>query len=462
MKRCFSSEAEASPPQQASPWVKLLVKDSGKKVTQEEVDDFTALVARHLLDGNKVKLALPSNALKSLALRALCGGASSADFRLRFNTTSEGRTMELQANPGKPWKEISSDLNDATFVANTTEASKLSQRLSVELQKKNHVILHTWADADTAQATILEAILYTGRHKGFTLRCVAQSIRNEAEGTPRLLVHVHKETNPTNSHERAFIAYPPGRNATKDYVTKFRATVKSRLTQGQLIEMEARGQVATVHVVQTLATVRQITAKYRLQWVNAYTKGESKGSPYRAIRFCAGAGPTWDEFNEMDFSQYTLLHSSARIPDLAKAISHHVHKNGGVTFHVPEDDHEGIVNVVKAITTVQGLGGSLEVISSFGQGTRDGVEMRQTRFFVRKAQKLTPMPRKEALKRQSEKSSKESNNNNNNSENENEKHAKKTADEKGDDGGAEEESAVSKPTTTNEAKEVQSTPSTLE
>eukprot|EP00932_Pfiesteria_piscicida_P020126 SRR837773.6942.p1 GENE.SRR837773.6942~~SRR837773.6942.p1 ORF type:complete len:257 (-),score=8.86 SRR837773.6942:328-1098(-) len=219
------------------------------------------------------------------SLRALCVGHTSAEFVVRpagsRGTPSEGdswRRLRLLAQPGAEWKDVDKSLQGGSFVRRETSVEQLTKLIVLQLQKHKVLTLHTWADSDGAVAVICQAIaLAPSLGDGSPLKCVAASVRQDGEDTPRVLVRVHRAEG-RGSSAGEFVAYPPGGNADDARRKVFFDSVRGRLTDGQTVVMECRGRDAAVNAINALGSVRFRNARCQVRWVDAYREGSDGGS----------------------------------------------------------------------------------------------------------------------------------------------------------------------------------------
>lgn len=205
------------------------------------------------------------------------------------------------------------------------------------------------------------------------LACVANVVNPVDDPRSRLFVHATfgEALAPPALTERVFQAYPPGFNPDAAALKRFNASVEDKIHQGLRVHMDVRGSSALMHVIRALCSVKGYTAEFRVDSV-LDKKGDQ---PFRALRFKATRGQSWDEFNATDFTKTSLLKATSRSPvdKLSYAAVAEVRLHQAVAIHCYSDDEEAVSRAIKALAAVPRLtsGKKLCCVPSFGRAGPD-------------------------------------------------------------------------------------------
>lgn len=403
------AEAEAASAQKST--ARRQLHPPGKDAPASKAEKFARLVVGALESGEEVELTPVGAPAMWHSLRALCVGPSAAEIEVAWGVSGRDkdprRPVHVLARTGMAWKDFNAEHSGGLFVSNSTQASQLAKKLAMELRGGKKVVVHTFEDAEVAVAVILKALAIAVDLTGRRILCAAGSQKHEGETVARILLNVWLDEEEEEGGE-AFVAYPPGTNASEGAVKRFEETVRQRMEQGTPVVMECRGREASTRAVKALAAVRRRVACFEVQWVDGYTgpppseeegttDGRSSPAIMRALQLRAVSGETWDEFNATDFGRTRLLKaSSSSVKNLSKAIGTEVRKLGAVALHAYADNHAAVFSAVKAVASVPTECDGLRVacVPSFGWAQDgSGGRTRSLRFFIRAAAANRQVPK---------------------------------------------------------------------
>lgn len=378
MRRAF---CDAGPAVAASsgrvPAVQLRVHPPGASAEPEKAEKFADVVSGALSDGTEIITHAIGAAAAWHVLRSLCIARVAAEFEVTFGASDDGPAGK--ARGPRPLHVVSRQSRNQEaftyqggfFVANSTQSLKLARKLVVELRDSPRVTVHTFADAQSAVSTILQAIAAVPRlNGGLPLRCTAGAAKREGEEVARVVVHAEMQASASNTREGDFVAYPPGAGAEPKALQKFSNSVRERLRREQMVAMECRGKDAVTNALTTLAQVQRRTAEFQVRWSEAAGKNSTLRSLWVRVRH---AEP-WRIFNATDFAKTALLkvRDTTEVKTLARAIAHEVNRHGAVSVHAFREDRTALNVALKAIASAPIESGvdALFVVPSFGKSTR--------------------------------------------------------------------------------------------
>lgn len=351
----------------------------GAKADRGAVEKFVRLVKGALGTGVAVELDAIGNVSVRHAFRAVCCYGSTVQVRLRWedrivvDRKVGGSKGSHVAEGGLRWdkqklcllalrKEDSEQKHDLTggfFVERATNLAQLVERLVQDLDRIGRFKAHCFQDAPGALGTLALGIATAPElGTGQPFRCEVASMRREGEARMRVVVDVFDDLHGRGAGTD-FRAFPPGRGAQPDEISRFKRAVDDRLGQGQPVAMECRGADAVWRAVSALARQQGSVAEFRVAWAGA---GVGAG---RVLRLRAVRGEPWHEFSATDFQRTRLLRvtsTTAPLP-LARAAGSEVKSRGAVALHVFAEDAAAVSSVLKALAMVPGVHGGLRIAS---------------------------------------------------------------------------------------------------
>lgn len=380
----------------------------GSQANRGAVEKFVRLVVNALGTGVAVELNAIGHAAVRHAFRAVCSHGGAVQLRLVWEDRIgvEGREADgdegAVADAGPCWdrqmlrftaqradsQQRPCDLTGGFFVERTTDVARLAARLVRDLEQIGCFKAHCFRDASSALGTLALGIgtapeLGTGQ----PFRCEVGSLRLEGETRTRVVAHVFDDLHGRGAGND-FRAFPPGRGAKADEISRFERAVDNRLGRGQPVSMECRGPDAVLLAVSALARLHGSVAEFRVAWAGA---GVGVG---RVLRLRAVRGEPWDQFSATDFRRTRLLRvagTTAALP-LARAAGSEVKSRGAVALHAFAQDTAAVSSALKALAAVPGVHGGLRLacVPSLGQarlpqrpGRAEGSRVPVLRIFAR-------------------------------------------------------------------------------
>lgn len=348
----------------------------GAKADRGAVEKFVRLVKGALGTGVAVELDAIGSVSVRHAFRAVCCYGSTVQVRLFWedrisvDDRKVGGSKGHAAEGGLRWdkqklrliaqKEDSEqkmhDLKGGFFIERSTDLAKFVEKLVTDLDRIGCFKAHCFQDAPGALGTLALGIATAPEHgTGQPLRCEVASMRREGEARMRVVVNVFDDLHGRGAGTD-FRAFPPGRGAQPDEISRFERAVADRLGRGQPVAMECRGADAVWRAMSALARQQGSVAEFRVAWAGARAGG-------RVLRLRALRGEPWREFSATEFQRTRLLRvtsTTAPLP-LARAAGSEVKNRGAVALHAFADDAAGVSSVLKALAMVPAVHGGLRI-----------------------------------------------------------------------------------------------------
>ena len=308
-------------------------------------------------------------------LQALATGSKAYRFQVRWQEESEKeRCLQFVAEAFLPWEDYlrSRIMNTRSIsVQAETRGAALARSICSALQaappESRAIRVYASLEDEAAMAILAKGLASSPDLYPFkALRCICNVVTPMDHPVSRLIAYLtfsdHQAVPEASPKE--FHAYPPA-DASSEAHRRFAAAVQDRLQMGYNVKMNCRGPEAVVNALRAFCLLKVHVAEFRVRWDLAEagrgdrSSEDAATSQARALEVEAVRGPTWQEFNSIDFQKTGMLKVSAKTPigKLAYAAVEEVRQKGAVSLHCYSDNKEATAVLMKALATVRSLSG---------------------------------------------------------------------------------------------------------
>ena len=391
------------------------MRPPGGGASAEKVSTFRSHLHRTLEKGERVELSAWGAPASQNTIQAFATCSKAVQFQVRWQQkeSEKERCLHFIAKCFLPWEEYLQNR-----IMNTKSILVQAETRPLDLARSIASVLHKDTSAESRAVRVYaplsdEAAVHvlakglasaSSLHPFKSLNSVCNIVTPMDDPTSRLFAYLtfaDQEAAPEiGAGVKVFHAYPPA-NADQETARRFIATVQDRLQMGNEVKMNCRGPDAVMHAIQSFCLLKGHVAEFRVAWASADTPDKtSKSSAARALQVEAVRGPSWQEFNAIDFSQTHVLFVSGQTPvgKLAYAVIAEVKAKGAVSVHCYSDNKYSIGVVMKALATVWSISGKqVRSIPSYGRAGPKGSPV--LRVYVQRFQHSLPESANEETER---------------------------------------------------------------
>ena len=364
------------------------MRPPGSGASVEKVSTFRHHLHRTLEKGETVELAAWGVAASQNTMEAFATCSKAIEFQVKWQAkdSEKERCLHFTAKTFLPWEEYlqSRIMNTKSIpVQSETRAVALARSICSILQasppESRALRVYTPLSDEAAMHVLAKGLATApGLHPFKTLKCVCNVVTPIGDQISRLFAYLTFADDQAlpDVNYKEFNAYPPS-NPDQESQRRFATSVQDRLQMGYNVKMNCRGPAAVTHAIQSLCQMKGHTAQFRVNWDAADTINGSQGvsdsmgsSAARALRIQAVRGPSWAEFNSIDFSRTQLLFVNAKTPvgKLAYAIIAEVRQKEAVSLHGYSDSKDAVSVLIKALATVRSISGKqVSCVPSYGR-----------------------------------------------------------------------------------------------
>ena len=381
------------------------MRPPGGGASTEKVSTFRNHLHRTLEKGERVELSAWGAPASQNTIHAFATCSKAVQFQVRWQQKESVKEhcLHFIAKCFLPWEEYLQNriMNTKSIpVQAETRPLDLARSIASVLQRNTSEsrAVRVYAPlADEAAVHILAKGLASAPslHPFKSLKTVCNIVTPMDDPTSRLFAYLtfaeQEDVPDAGAGIKVFHAYPPG-NADQDTAFRFISAVQDRLQMGNEVKMNCRGPDAVMHAIRSFCLLKGHVAEFRVAWASADTPEEtSKSSAARALLVEAVRGPSWQEFNSIDFNQTHLLKVSGETPvgKLAYAVIAEVRAKGAVSVHCYSDNKYSVGVLMKALATVRSISGKqVRSIPSYGRARHKGSPV--LRVYVQRCQHSLP------------------------------------------------------------------------
>lgn len=392
------------------------MRPPGGGASTEKVSTFRNHLHRTLEKGERVELSAWGAPASQNTIHAFATCSKAVQFQVRWQQKESVKEhcLHFIAKCFLPWEEYLQNriMNTKSIpVQAETRPLDLARSIASVLQRNTSEsrAVRVYAPlADEAAVHVLAKGLASAPslHPFKSLKTVCNIVTPMDDPTSRLFAYLtfaeQEDVPDAGAGIKVFHAYPPG-NADQDTAFRFISAVQDRLQMGNEVKMNCRGPDAVMHAIRSFCLLKGHVAEFRVAWASADTPEEtSKSSAARALLVEAVRGPSWQEFNSIDFNQTHLLKVSGETPvgKLAYAVIAEVRAKGAVSVHCYSDNKYSVGVLMKALATVRSISGKqVRSIPSYGRARHKGSPV--LRVYVQRCQHSLPESADEGTDRKS-------------------------------------------------------------
>ena len=362
------------------------MRPPGSGASAEKVSTFRRHLHRTLEKGETVELSAWGPVACRNTLQAFATCPKAVEFQLDWMTkeSEKERCLHFIAKSFLPWEEYLQTriMNTKSIpVKAETRAPALARSICSVLEsappESQAMRVYASLEDEAAVAVLAKGLASApGLHPFKGLKCICNIVMPMEHPVSRLFTYVtfRDEVAVPKVSYKEFQVYPSG-NIDEEAKRRFTASVQDRLHMGYEVKMSCRAAADVMQAIRSFCLLKGHVAEFRVSWTSlnpvANDQQTSKSSSSaRALWVQAVRGPSWEDFNSIDFSNSRLLKATATTPvgKLAYATIAEVRLHGAVSIHCFSDNLDNVNAVMKALATVSSISGKqFRCFPSFGR-----------------------------------------------------------------------------------------------